>query len=372
MILSTFNGAALRLARAFQGRTLEELAERAGKTRQFLHKIETGQAVPGTELVELLAAIVHVEPRFFYDPASSPIAEEEFHFRRLFTSRMPVKQLAMAKAEVFVRLVAVLEKRLKMPALNIPTVDDVATADDIEKAAELCREHWGLGNGPISNMMRLAENQGAIITMFHSISKEVDALSVFRGRPVIVRNDAKESTCRLRFDIAHELGHAVLHRGVPTGDRFTESQAHRFAGALLIPRAMMTKLFPRMRGSHIDWRALSQFKLTWKLSKAAIIYRARELDLITEQQFRSGVITLKRCGEAISEREDSSIPREEPELLKQAIAVLESQGITIASVASELHVRPEFLEEFVGNLGYMAPTRTAEIIQFSQLRKIAG
>ena len=372
MILGTFNGAALRLARVFHGRTLEELAERAGKTRQFLHKIETGQAAPSSELVEFLAATLHVEPRFFYEQAASPIGEDEFHFRRLFTSRMPVKQLAMAKAEVFVRLVAVLEKQLKLPELNIPAVDDAATADDIEKAAELCRQHWGLGSGPISSVLRLAENQGAIITTFHSISKEVDALSVFRGRPVIVRNDAKESTCRLRFDIAHELGHAVLHRGGTTGDRLTESQAHRFAGALLIPRAMMTKLFPRMRGSHIDWRALSEFKLTWKISKAAILYRARELDLLTDQQFRSGVITLKRCGEAVTEREDPSISREEPELLKQSISVLATKGITIMDVASELRVRPEFLEEFVGTLGYVPPPRTADVIPFSQLRKATG
>ena len=371
---SAFNGAALRLARVFNGLTLEDIAGRLDMTRQYLHKIETGQAIPNSELVDALAAFVSVKTRFFYAKPRPPIAEEDFHFRRLFTSRMPVKQLAMAKAEIFVRLVEVLERELKLPEIRIPTVSMAHTADDLEKAAETCRREWEIGVGPISSMMRLAESVGAIITMFHSISKEVDALSVFIGRPIIVRNDAKESTCRLRFDIGHELGHAVLHRGAVTGDRITEGQAHRFAGALLVPRAMMVKLFPRARGSRLDWRAISEFKLTWKVSKSALLYRAHQLELITDQQFRSGIITLKRCGEAVTEREDHLIPAEEPELLKRSVAVLqEKRGMTITDIASALEVRPAFLEEFVGALGYARPLpRSADVISISGLRKASA
>ncbi|MDT9702280.1 ImmA/IrrE family metallo-endopeptidase, partial [Streptomyces sp. P17] len=100
----------------------------------------------------------------------------------------------------------------------------------------------------------------AIVTNFNIVSKEVDALSVSVERPFIVRNTAKESVCRQRFDIAHEIGHLVMHEGIVTGDRTTENQANRFASALLLPRPMMLKLYPRPNGNRLDWKGMREFK----------------------------------------------------------------------------------------------------------------
>src|SRR5882724_1407195 len=274
-----FNGTELRLARIFNGLALEEVAERVEKTRQYLHKLETGQAVPTESLLANLASVLRVEPGFFTKNQVPMIGEDQFHFRKLFTTRTMLKQIAMARGELAGRLVTYLDQELKLPSIRIPERHDVQTPDDIERAADLCRREWELGLGPIANMNRLAENIGAIVTSFQSMSKEVDALSVAVRRPIIVRNEAKGSVCRQRFDIGHELGHFVLHMGMMTGDRVTENQANRFSSALLIPRMMMAKLFPKPRGSRLDWVGLREFKLTWKVSKAAILYRARQLDL---------------------------------------------------------------------------------------------
>jgi Zn-dependent peptidase ImmA (M78 family)/transcriptional regulator with XRE-family HTH domain len=344
-----FNGAELRLARIFNGLALEEVAERVEKTRQYVHKLETGQAAPTELLLEQLALVLQVEPGFFTSAHTLMIGEDQFHFRKLFTTRAMIKQVAMARGELTSRLVNYLDRELKLPELRIPETPDAQTPEDIERAAELCRREWGLGLGPIANMNRLAEHVGAIVTSFQSVSKEIDALSVAVKRPIIVRNEAKESVCRQRFDIGHELGHFVLHAGQTTGDRITESQANRFASALLIPRTMMAKLFPKPRGSRLDWAGMREFKLTWKVSKAAILYRARQLELISDDQYKTGVITLRRTGEAAGEREDNLIPQEVPELLARSLAVLaEKKGIYAEEVASELHVLPVLLREVVG------------------------
>lgn len=168
-------------------------------------------------------------------------------------------------------------------------------------------------------------------------------------RPFIVRNTAKESACRQRFDIAHELGHLVMHEGVVTGDRVTENQANRFASALLLPRAMMAKLFPRPNGARLDWKGIREFKLTWKVSKAAILYRAKQLDLISESQYKTGVVTLKKYGESNSEKDDHLVPQEPPEMLAKSLFVLaEKRGICIEDVAKALNVKVNFLKELTG------------------------
>lgn len=347
----TFNGAELRLARLFNGLSLEEVADSVGKTRQYIHKLETGQSAPTEQLLESLAFILKVQPAFFENIAPSVIVEEQFHFRKQFTTKVAVKDIAIAKCKLIDRLVVYLDQELRFPTVRItPELTGLHTVEKIEQAAERCRQEWGLAQGPISNMTRLAESiVGAIVTSFHSDSKEIDALSLATKRPIIRLNDAKGSVCRQRFDVGHELGHFVLHEGIATGDRITESEANRFASALLIPRSMMVKLFPKPRGTRLDWKGLSEFKLHWKVSKAAIFYRARQLNLIDENQYKSGVITLKRTGEATGEKEDYLIPLEPPELLANSLAILaDKKGIYAEDIASTLHLSLSLLQDIVG------------------------
>ncbi|MDN7629690.1 XRE family transcriptional regulator [Burkholderia cenocepacia] len=344
-----FSGAALRMARLLRGYSLEDVATRVGKTRQYISKLEIGGGAPATEMVSALAAVLGVTPAFFDASISPrPIADEQVHFRRLATTKVSVKQIALAKAAMMQRFVEVIEEHLQLPVVNIPQFDEATTPSEIEAVAERCRNEWGIGLGPVSDMTRLAETIGAVVTTFKGVSSEVDALSFIGARPIIVRNEAKESACRQRFDIAHELGHCVLHMGRVTGDRVSESEANRFASALLVPRAMMIKHFPRPRGSFLDWKGISEFKLTWKVSKAALLYRARQLEMISDDLYRRGAIALRR-GEATKEREDDQIPMERPALLGRSITLLrEKLGITVPVLAAQLGLSTELLEDVLG------------------------
>ena len=300
------------------------------------------------------------------------LPEEEVHFRKLFTTRSAIKQVAMAKAEMFLRLVHYLDEHLKLPTVSIPTVPNIHSVDDIEQAAELCRRYWELGLGPIDNMVRVAERAGAVVTTFDSVSAEVDALSYALKRPVIVRNDAKPSACRQRFDIAHEVGHFVLHSGLQTGSRSTESQANRFASAFLLPRSMMVAHWPKPKRSRLDWIGMSRFKLNWKVSKAAMLYRARQLDLIDDAQYKSGVITLRRTGEATSEREDKQISLESPAIVRQALDILFSKGgKTPENVVEELGWSLTLLEEIAGCRLTLPDRPPAEVVSLAAYRRKA-
>lgn len=366
-----FNGSNLRLARLYHELSLEQVAERVEKTRQYIQRLESGSAVPTPELANKLAAVLFVMPEFFEVKEQSPVNEEIVHFRKRSSTRMATKWATLAKAELFRRLIEVFDEYLELPPVKFPELR-AYTQDEIEKAAEKCRADWGLGLGPIDNMTRLAEKLGAFVTSFDSVSDDVDALSVPLSRPFIVRNTAKKSPCRQRFDIAHEVAHLILHEGVSTGDRVTESQANRFASALLLPRSAMAKYFPRPIGGRIDWQGLSQFKLTWKVSKAAIIYRAHQLSLLTDAQYKTAFFGLKRKGEAIDEKEDCLIPQEKPELFNKALKyIINDMCVDAQSLAHRLHITPVMLEELTNDTllaGFSSDQVSENVVSMSAYR----
>lgn len=348
-LANTFNGGQLRLARHYWGATLQEVADAIGKTRQFASQLETGKAKPSIDdpVVSALAEMHRVMPPFFFKPSGRQIAEEQAHFRKLATTKASTKQTVLARGSVFDEVVEYIDKRVRLPAVDFPDYSGAETAEEIERAAERVRLHWELGLGPIAHMVRVVERAGAVVAFFREASTEVDALSITSRRPVIVRNDAKRSPFRQRFDIAHELGHLVLHEGHVTGDRKTEGEANRFASAFLLPRSTFLKVFPR-RGSRLDWAGIRDLKLTFMVSKAAILYRAKSLGLLDDAQYKSAVITLKNRGEAIEEAEDALVPKEDSEIIVQALEVLRrGHGIGLPKLASDLDVTPEFLANII-------------------------
>lgn len=338
-----FCGANLRVARHFHALTLEELAEQVGKTRQYLFKLETGASTPTESLAGDLAKALEVEPEFFLVPPLPPLPEEQVHFRRLLTTKVGIRQVALAKAQVTQLLVAYCDQKLKLPPVQFD--EHVArSAENIEVAAEQTRRAWGLSTGPIANITRLAENAGAVVTTFQGVSREVDALSVPGSRPLVVINSDTKSPCRTRFDIGHEIGHFVLHQGQVTGDRVTESEANRFASALLMPRTTFIKEFPVTRSGRIRWAELSDLKLRWLTSKAAMVMRARSLGLIDDHGVKSAFIRLKNSGESIKEIEDDQIPFEVPEILVMAMDILKTRlSIDARQTAKDLRVQPSLV-----------------------------
>ena len=342
--MSAFIGANLRLARLFHGLSLSELGDELGKSKQFLSRIETGIDSVSTELEEKLAERLWVLPDFFRQVDPMPIADEQCHFRKQLTTKVALRQSARARGEILKRLVGYLDERLDLPAYSVAEAD-ASTSEQIELGAERCRASWGLGRGPISNITRVAENSGAVVTFLSGMAAEVDAVSFATRRPVIALNPSSRSVCRTRFGIAHELGHFALHQGVLTGDRLTESQANRFASALLLPRSTFaSESRLAVRGTRLNWQGLSELKLRWGVSKSAIIYRGRQLGLFTEDQARAGFIGLKRGGEAIQENEDAKMVPEAPEVLRDGIEMLKAHfGIPLATIARVLYVQPALL-----------------------------
>lgn len=344
-----FYGDKLRLARLVGGFSLDDLGGLVAASRQFIHQLETGAKEPTAEMREALAAALAVTPSFFSVPAGNPVREEDCHFRRLASAPRGLVAQTVARGTVLEALVDALESQVRIPNVNFPDAGRPASPDAIERAAEYTRLYWSLGlDGPITSMMRVVENAGAVVVNFDDLTDRIDALSMARRRPIIVRSMAKNAGARLRFDLAHEVAHVIMHQGIVTGDSVTEGEAHRFAGAFLIPRAAFAREFPRSRRA-LDWNGLFNMKLRWKVSVRAIVRRAFDLGLIDAAQYRTANIQLVKTGQSKTERYDERIEFEEPELLNAAISwLINRNAIGLHQIIANLGITQQLFLAITG------------------------
>lgn len=348
-----FVGSKLRLARLLNGLTKAELADRIGVSRQFMHVLEIGDKSPSSDLLAALSLLLKVQPAFFLSPLNGEVREEECHFRSRRSMPDKVADQIIAHGTAFEMLVRHLDSSLVLPNVNFPHFD-VSTDESIESAASSCRVHWGLGDGPISNVCRVLENAGAVVTFFNTDRYEVDALGISRTRPIIVRSAAKESPGRLRFDLAHEAAHLVVHQGITTGDEVTERQADRFASAFLMPRKSFSEDFPVME-SRLDWQSIYTLKIKWRVSARAVIRRAFDLDLLNVVQYQAGNRFLSQSGQARVENYDDRIPFEAPELIAAAVdAYQKTFKVTLAEFARRLDMTPALISHLAPKI--LGPT----------------
>lgn len=339
-----FNGDQLKLARMASGLSLAEVGEALNVTRQYASRLENN-ATPSEEQLELLSKLLSVEKTFFYRTRLRTIEAEQCHFRSVRTSTQTLKKTIMAQVEMLDSyFVSSIEEEIGFPDINIIAADDIEfdSVLNIELLAERARRAWGLGLGPISNMIKLLESIGCIVVNLVDADERIDAFSIYTGRPLIIRNTSKPSPGRLRFDFAHELGHLIMHQGMETGCRTTEQQANNFASAFLLPRSSFIAEFPVVRGTYFNWDELVDMKVRWGVSLKAIIYRAKALGLITAEKAKSGYMYLARNGFTKNERGDSLMTLESPSMLQRAIELLDQH--TVINLLNESGLSRELIK----------------------------
>jgi Zn-dependent peptidase ImmA (M78 family) len=70
----------------------------------------------------------------------------------------------------------------------------------------------------------------------------VDAYSIWYDQVPYVFLTRRKTSERIRFDLAHELGHLVLHGDVPAETTAEERAADAFASEFLIPRELLSSI----------------------------------------------------------------------------------------------------------------------------------
>jgi Zn-dependent peptidase ImmA (M78 family) len=291
--------------------------------------------------VAQLALSLAVDPGFFaVRPDDVAALSATPHFRSLRSTSQLARDQAFAYGQLAVDIAGSLEKHVEFPNADLPSfpvaVDD-RDGDGPERAAQLVRQLWDMEVGPAGHLVRQLENHGILVVFSPNQTSAVDAYSFdSRLRPVVVLNPIKRDYYRQRFDVAHELGHLVMHSDAEPGGRVVEEQAHRFAAELLMPAEQIRDLLPVSMGGNV-WQTLARLKEQWGVSMQALLYRARWLGCLRDVSYRNAMTTISTRG---WRRSEPGLIKaiELPSLLPRAVELLAQEGIDELQLISQCRV----------------------------------
>ena len=333
-----------------QGEMAARVAEVAGHeiSSAALSQIERGLTRPSAETLRGIASATGYPPAFFLRRGDDTIegdASAPTFFRSLRSASSRDRRGALAQAFLVHDLVVAIEAKVRLPELDLPMsvidgeVDPAISADRV-------RRRWGLNDDPLENVVRILEQHGIVVARLTTGLSKVDGFSVaFKDRPVVVLGNDKGKRDRSRFDASHELGHLVMHRSGIGDLREAESQAHAFAAAFLMPERTIK---PELREARLSWNRLLELKLRWGVSIAALIRRARDLQVISSDQYTNYMKALSARGWRIDEPGDAEQGSPEASrMLEAALDILERQGLSLRELSDTAGLPVKQVEELV-------------------------
>jgi Zn-dependent peptidase ImmA (M78 family)/transcriptional regulator with XRE-family HTH domain len=340
-VATIFDGARLTLARHLAGLRKSELAALVDKSATAVAAWETGAKHPTAATVAQLALSLSVDPGFFaVRPEDVAAISALPHFRSLRSTSQRVRDQAYAYGQLAVDIASSLERHVELPDPDVPSLlvsADDRNGDGPERAAQLIRKEWHIEAGPVGHLVRLLENRGVLVIFSPPQTASVDAYSFnSKLRPVVILNPIKRDYYRQRFDVAHELGHLIMHSDAEPGGRIVEDQAHRFAAELLMPADQIRDLLPVTMGGNV-WRTLARLKEQWGVSIQALLYRARWLGRLSDVSYRNAMTTISARGWRRNEPGLVSAI-EQPSLLPRAVELLAQEGIDKAHLIEQCRV----------------------------------
>lgn len=322
----------IRCARETAGLSKVQLAERLGITSRTIANYEEDGAP--TAQSALLADVLGVVPSFFTalpdEPEIEDLTEEQVWFRSLRKSTVKQRKSAVGHGRNALLFFRWIDRHFRLPECSLPTGDNMMWTPS--EAATALRGDWGYGENPLPDVTKLAEAHGVRLFSLPSVGKEVDAFSfMFDGVPYVAVDTSKTAE-RVRFDIAHELGHLLLHEGSLSEhveSRDVEAEAHDFAANLLMPERRVKAVIP----SHASVADIIKGKKYFKVSAMAMARRAHELGRLSDWEYRQTCSALTARG--YRSAEPDGIMAERSTVFSFVAQTNRSRGVSARTISEE-------------------------------------
>jgi Zn-dependent peptidase ImmA (M78 family)/transcriptional regulator with XRE-family HTH domain len=330
-------GERLKRFRLARGMSLDDLEAAIDGlvTKQALSKYERGKMQGKMTTLNRIAAALGIKSAQLW---GEPTCQVEWvaYRKRARMGKKEQEQLQSFVAEVLEKRVSLLERMGERKSLELPIQDfPVHELKDAEGAARALRQQWDLGIAPIANLVSVLEDH-----FIHII--EVDASETFDGISAVVRDNDKNvlsaaiatrrgiSGDRHRLNIAHELGHLTLKldEGVNA-----EKAAFRFGAAFLVPAEELRREVGE-KLDRIQSEELQYLKWRYGMSIQAILFRLKDLRIITDSYYKQWCMEINKLG--WKKREPIEIPPEKPKRFHQQVFRALSEGLIGEEEAEQL------------------------------------
>jgi Zn-dependent peptidase ImmA (M78 family)/DNA-binding XRE family transcriptional regulator len=342
----------IREAREGRGLTAESFADALGVSRQAVAQYEIGQNGPSAEVLSSIISTTRQPATFFVRPRRRKADSPSTPFWRSLKRMEHADRVRITRRlDWACDIVDYVESFLRLPPVGIPDIQwnlEAGSIEDIEDIALRLRADWSLGFGPIHDMVQLLEFHGIILLREKVQCEDMDAVSRWQtGRPYILFSSEVSSQVRVNFNLAHELGHIMLHSGIDvTSDNLAtiERQANRFAGAFLLPK---TSFPDEVLSTSIEYfKALKQ---RWRVAIAAMIYRCKDLQILREPQVKYLWRQMNSLGIRQTEPLDDAFEQVSPSLLRAALEMLVAHRVqTKEEIEHSINLNPEDIESLCG------------------------
>jgi len=346
----------VRLARHLRGFTQKRASDDLGIAQAVFSRLENGLVEADEEIRRKVSQVFSLPEAFFkstetiYGPPVSVHA-----MLRGNKSELSARDVDMITAELNIRLMQLrrfMEVVDYSPPSQVPTLD-VEQFESPAAIAALVRAHWKMPAGPVKNLTRLLENAGVIVGESSFSGASVSGVTFAApGRPPIVLVNRSHPADRLRFTLAHELGHLVMHRFPTAG---MEDEANQFASAFLLPPHEIEDVF---RGRKMSLELLASLKKEWRVSMQSLLMAAQNGGAVTGNQARYLWQQISARGWRTREPASLDFPFDKPTVLPTILkAHTEDMGFNFDELVEISRVGKDDFTEFYGSLGDNSPTR---------------
>jgi len=338
-------GQRLILARGVRDLTHLELSRRLRVDKPLISKLETGSAPFPEWLLTLAAAELQFPVPFFTarsgDPGAGwepPPPEADF-LRHQAWAGVQVRQLRLAHR--WTQLVGEAADRLGGVLPPVPVSLPRLVAAQPEAAAHTVRAALYLpGLDPVAHLLAAVEQSGVTVFGLPVPARPQAAFSAWRGDQPVLAVLSGAPPDRLRFAVAHELGHLVLHQSttdLPTA----EAEANRFAAELLLPLQAVARGLP----TQLTVEGLLDWHRTWQLPLPVLLRRARDAGVINEA--RHGRLTSQLA--QLSPVATAAASPEKPGRLRRAVECVYGDPVDVARFATDVcwspHLAAQVLDQ---------------------------
>lgn len=291
-------GERLKRARAAAGLSMQALGKQAGVSAPMIQKYERDESMPSSSVLLKLATALNVRTEFFFRPTKITLSGVEYRKK----SNTPHKVLDRITADVLDQAERWFELKNLWPEFPVPTFslpnnlpERVDSLEAIEQLSEEIRSEWQLGLDPLPDLIDLLESKGILVIL--TTAEQADKFDGLQARvekqPVLVVSSLWPG-CRQRFTLVHELGHLLLH-GRLSADLDEEKACNRFASSFLLP-AVGAREHLGTKRIKVDWKELDFLKHEYGLSMASILYRCKDLGILSEPQYKTLFIKFSSNG----------------------------------------------------------------------------